>query len=833
MELTVAEALEQGIAAHREGNLEDAERLYRAILQAQPNHPDANHNLGVLAVSVGKPLEALPFFKLALEVNPQIEQFWLSYVDALIKSEQFDEAMKAVKQGTRVGIPTERLTVLSESLVGAQEQHERSKQKKKFRQTLDDVQPTQDQIDRVLALYQAEQFADAEALAVTLTEHFPEHPFAWKALGAIFNNVGRLDRAVVAMQKSVELSPSDALAHSNLGAVLKDLERLDESEISLKEAIALSPDYAEAHYNLGITLQALGRLNDAEVSYKRAITLNPEHAKAHNNLGNVFAAMSNQSGAISAYARAIQIQSNYGEAKQNLGNALKNVSFQSMRRDLYEPLINVLTTGNFVRPRDVTPAIISLLAHDPLIIQLLGKSEINDFDDVVDVMGIMNELPILHHLMRMCPLPNLELEEVFTGARSALLSNLQEVRPFPNLIHFMSTLAIHCFTNEYVYFETDAQICLIEELELRLERSLRQDKQPSLVEVLCFALYRPLHRYDWCHNIKVLDQCSDVKARLIEEPFVEAIIAEEIPMLGEISDDVSRKVRAQYEENPYPRWVNLYIAQKSASISEICDKLELNLAAENIRGVKAPKILVAGCGTGQHPIGTASRFSNCQVTAIDLSRASLAYAQRKTRELGLTNLEFLQADILEINLLESNFDVIECAGVLHHMNDPMSGWQALAGLLKPGGLMRIGLYSELARRQIVRIREEIGSLQLGSSAPEIRQFRQSIIESSDMNLQKITAFHDFFSLSEIRDLIFHEQECRFTIPVIAEYLDKLGLRFCGFEDPELVASLRGFYGARSDIHDLKLWDDYEQTHPETFENMYQFWCQKPDSHECI
>jgi len=85
MELTVDQALQQGVAAHKEGKLQDAERLYRAILQAQPKHPDANHNLGVLAVAVGKPLEAIPLFKLALEANPKIEQFWLSYIDALIK----------------------------------------------------------------------------------------------------------------------------------------------------------------------------------------------------------------------------------------------------------------------------------------------------------------------------------------------------------------------------------------------------------------------------------------------------------------------------------------------------------------------------------------------------------------------------------------------------------------------------------------------------------------------------------------------------------------------------------------------------------------------------
>ena len=103
MELTIDEALQQGIEAHKEGRLQDAERLYRAILQSQPAHPDANHNLGVLAVSVNKADAALPLFKTALEANAKIEQFWLSYIDALIKEQQFDNAKQVLEQAKTKG----------------------------------------------------------------------------------------------------------------------------------------------------------------------------------------------------------------------------------------------------------------------------------------------------------------------------------------------------------------------------------------------------------------------------------------------------------------------------------------------------------------------------------------------------------------------------------------------------------------------------------------------------------------------------------------------------------------------------------------------------------
>ena len=116
MELTVDQALQQGVAAHKEGKLQDAERLYRAILQAQPQHPDANHNLGVLAVAVGKPLEAPPFFKLALEANPQIEQFWLSYIDVLMTLERFDDAKRVLVEGKESGVSSDKLDALLQRL---------------------------------------------------------------------------------------------------------------------------------------------------------------------------------------------------------------------------------------------------------------------------------------------------------------------------------------------------------------------------------------------------------------------------------------------------------------------------------------------------------------------------------------------------------------------------------------------------------------------------------------------------------------------------------------------------------------------------------------------
>ena len=113
MELTIAQALDQAIAAHKEGKLQDAERLYRAILQAQPAHPDANHNLGVLATSMDKADVALPLFRAALEANPKIEQFWLSYINALIKEKQFENAKRVFEQAKTQDVAVDKFSPYS------------------------------------------------------------------------------------------------------------------------------------------------------------------------------------------------------------------------------------------------------------------------------------------------------------------------------------------------------------------------------------------------------------------------------------------------------------------------------------------------------------------------------------------------------------------------------------------------------------------------------------------------------------------------------------------------------------------------------------------------
>ena len=621
------------------------------------------------------------------------------------------------------------------------------------------LKPSEKQLVNLLELYKTGRYLDAEKLAISITQEFPQHQFTLKLLTATLRQNGKIKEALIICQKTVKLFPLDAEVHSNLGVLLRDLGRLGESCSAFFEAINLNPNFNNAYTNLSIVI--------------------------------------------------------------------KDVRFNSSNIKLYAPLIKMLSNGNFVRPNDIAHSIVSLLKHDPLIKNLLlEKNFPSSIKEIYSTINNLYKLKLLHLLMRLCPLPDLQIERYFKALRSLILINLNDIEESPELIYFLSTLSIHCFTNEYIYIEKSKETELVKNLENEIFQKFEKSEQPKTKKILCLASYRPLHKYNWCQKLDTLNNLQEVKSRLIEEPYTEKEIFKEIPKLKKVSDDVSQKVRAQYEENPYPRWVKTGIPTTTKSISDICFEANLDLHSKSIKNIIAPEILIAGCGTGQHSIVAASHFSNCQITAVDLSLASIAYAKRKSTELGITNLKYLQADILNLDQLQKKFDIIESVGVLHHMDDPMLGWEILTKLLSPGGLMKIGLYSELGRQHILKIRNEIKSMKIGTSKIEITDFRQHLAESNKEHHRQLTKSSEFYSLSMLRDLIFHVQEHRFTLLQIKKCLDKLGLKFCGFTNKKQILNFREFYRKDEDICDLALWHQYENSNPNSFAGMYQFWCQK-------
>ena len=544
-------------------------------------------------------------------------------------------------------------------------------------------------------------------------------------------------------------------------------------------------------------------------------------------MGNALQKKGDPQAAIGSYQKALNIKPDYAEANYNMGKALKRVLFTKPDSSMQGIVTSILNQKIYVSPYDISLAAISLLKFEPIIKDLFEKHSAGKVRQSLErLTSNLSEVPLLLKLMSVCPLADLELETVLTDLRSALLLSVSEISNTPEVLHFQSALALQCFTNEYVYNQSNEETEMLVKLESTVEQALLKGSQPSLQSILCLAAYKALHDYKWCDLLTVTVGLEKVFTRQVLEPKQESQLKSDMLVLHEITNQVSSRVRDQYEKSPYPRWVNTGLRLDPAPISKVTKELNLRVLDKPINDAEAANILIAGCGTGQHSISTASRFKNTQVLAVDLSLSSLVYAKRKTKEIGFQNINYMQADILDLGKLDRKFDIIESAGVLHHMDDPMAGWKVLTDCLESGGLMNIGLYSELARLHIVEMRKEISQLGMGSSDNAMKLFRNDVINSDKAHHEQILTSSDFYSLSTLRDLLFHAQEHRFTIPQIKDCLSQLGLKFCGFESGNLVKNFKLTNPGKDDPYDLDKWDLYEKDNPSSFAGMYQFWCQK-------
>ncbi|KVW92209.1 tetratricopeptide repeat protein [Thiobacillus denitrificans] len=339
LEQSLAQALQLAVNHHQCGQIEEAETLYRGILQAQPSHPDANHHLGVLAVQMKQAGAALPYFAAALEAKPEQQQYWLSYIDALIQADETETAQQLLALGRQHGLQGDDMEALAgrlnegpssakQSVASEPEAPQSDKKQTRLKaspsaKSTGKAQPRPQQIDKLGAFYKQRRFIEAEALARALTARFPRHGFCWKVLGAAIMAQGQHEQALLPMQTAAQLWPEDAETHGNLGIVLKAIGRLAEAEASYRRALEIAPAYAEAHNNLGVMCKGQGRLIEAEVHYRRALEIKLDFIEAHSNLGNALKDLGRLAQAEASYRRALEIAPAYVEGHNNLGVLLQ------------------------------------------------------------------------------------------------------------------------------------------------------------------------------------------------------------------------------------------------------------------------------------------------------------------------------------------------------------------------------------------------------------------------------------------------------------------------------------------------------------------------------
>lgn len=379
--MTIAEALRQAVAAHRAGRLQEAEGLYLAILQADPRQPDANHNLGVLAVQVGKPEAGLPYLKTAVAALPSQAQYWQSYVDALLATRRFDTARAVLEDGRNHGLGQEIVAVLATRLAAAsphggataaapqERRHPGGKGRtaaKAKRGRKDggrvarcsrpvhaaneaaDPSRQRDKAD-IVTLFKQGLYAQAGQRCRAYIAAYPEDAFGRKALGTVLLQCGQYEAAAGVLAEAAAMPGEDAQLNNNYGKALQATGQDEAAVLQYTKALALKPDYAEACNNLGNALKALGRPAEAVRHYEKALTCKPDFAEACNNIGIVLQESGRFDAAIAQYEKALGLKPDYADALNNLGNVLMRLGRLSEAEARYRQALAIAPEAVGVR----------------------------------------------------------------------------------------------------------------------------------------------------------------------------------------------------------------------------------------------------------------------------------------------------------------------------------------------------------------------------------------------------------------------------------------------------------------------------------------------------
>ena len=822
------------------GKPADAAASYRLVLQANPDHAEAHGNLGNVLQDLGQFDEAVASYRRALETKPDYADAHGNLGNALQDLGQFDEAVASYRRALEIKPDfAEAHSNLGNALRDLGQLDNAVASYRRALEIKPDFADAHSNLGN--ALRSLGQLDDAVASYRRALEIKPGYAEAYNNLGNALRDLGQLDEAVASYRRALEIKPDYAEAHNNMGNALRDLGHLYKAVASYRRALEIKPDYAEAHVNLCIALRDQGRLDDALASCRRALEIKPDFPQALNHLALLFNAQGHAAMALDCIKQSLQIRET-GESRRIFLECIKRLRFTHDDSQMRVALIRALTEP-WGRPGELARIGIDFVKLNPEIGRCVARATAAwparlPAPDLFGVDGLtaLADDPLLCTLLVSAPVCDSEMERFLSMARHAMLmaaagwaDSAAELR---RCLHFFSALARQCFINEYLFCHSDDEIRKAGDLRDLLVAALEARTPVPALWPVAVASYFPLGSLPLAARLLDTQWPEAVTAVLVQqlrEPEEELQLRAAIPRLTRIEDEVSLRVQNQYEEHPYPRWLKTAPAGKTSHIvGYLCQKFPLAPFERHAKRGDMD-ILIAGCGTGQHAIETAQRFQGAKVLAVDLSMSSLGYARRKSQALGLTSIEYAQADLLKLDALGRRFDVVESVGVLHHLADPLAGWRVLLSLLRPGGFMRLGLYSEVARRTVVRIRSFIAAQGYGATTDDIRRCRQDLVDlDRSPEFRRILNSPDFFSTSACRDLLFHVQEHRMTLAGIDAFLRENNLAFLGFDiDPHVLDAYRQRFPDDAPAIDLGLWRVFENDNPDTFFGMYQFWIQKP------
>ncbi len=600
--------------------------------------------------------------------------------------------------------------------------------------------------------------------------------------------------------------------------------RFDDAEALFRKSLSLSEN-PEAYHGLGVVLNMQEFTNEAIASLKKAIAVNPYFAPSYGVLGDIYLSLGHGMQAIEQFAQGVAADPSSDVYKHRLIQIMRTLTFKKINENLKGVLLACLESPGLDLV-DMGRCWLSIIESDENFSTAYKLSRHKDyaaFRAAFDRMGSTEVFQDAFFLtgLGLFIVPDAGFERWAMHLRRVLLESVTGRNPFDEQTREFLACALsrYCFLTDYIFEETEEEQTLVAALKKTIEKQAAEEIE--LVELAILGCYVPLYHLKKARKIAEIlpggDHVSQIPKGQIDDFFTMEKIRKDIFELTLIENHTSMAVQVQYEEFPYPR---------RSYLSKV-------IRDESVEGVftgKSAKILVAGCGTGREALELACVFPDAEVLAVDLSKASLAYGIMQAEAFGIPNVTFQHGDILELGLLEERFDYIACSGVLHHLKEPLDGWRVLTGLLKPDGLMRIALYSRLARKAVNEARAQILAKGIGNDAVSIREFRRDANKHLKFStLKTLAEIPDYYTMPECRDLLFHVQEHQFDLDQVHDCLETLGLAFIKFYIQQSV--IDNYVKAFPDdpqATNLKNWAKWEVRKPETFAGMYRFWCRKSD-----
>lgn len=613
-----------------------------------------------------------------------------------------------------------------------------------------------------------------------------------------------------------------------MGRISMDEMDFDSALVLLTKALKADPEAITSWINMAYLHLVCRKPDQAEKCLNHILKLEPNNLKALKVLAYTKLQQGNYIEAFQTY-RALIKQGMLDETIQSgLAQAAPMIKAEVFDAQLQSDV------ESFMKFPEVNPE-----AFAPLAISLLDKKYgLSDDDSELDLDALATD-PFLLTCLSNILMPSKPIEELARSLRYCVLADsLHNTRIRDELVQLAVSLSLYSSNNEYVMeVKPDEQQGL--ESLIMLVNGFVADKSwhPDDISgaMVLITMYQPIAALSIADKVaeRSINDWADFMQPIVEKTLFDSLYLEELASENQTLPNIDSRtdesaIKAHYSESPYPRWTSLGYHTPTDYLQALHTELPHFTPSEALKG-KTLELLVAGCGTGLQAIRAAKYFNNIKVTAIDLSPASVAYARMMAMKLRVENVSFYQGDLLDIKSLGKRFDVIECSGVLHHMPEPEAGLNALYEVLEDHGLIKIGLYSELARKQITATKNIIESNNIEPTLENIQQFRAMLMNQEiDGDFSEIVSRPDFFTTSGTKDLLFNPIEHLYTLPKIQELLSQLELNFLGFIGVSNAhkAAFDAQFPLDRNRTSLLNWDVIEQSSPQMFNCMYQLYCSK-------